>query len=196
MTPRRAMRGAPHASGRWRVGLLRAGRRRWARGRAEAGFLLPLSFGAALVLMLSSLSVQTAALQGTTLTAAELRSRQLEDSLASAAEQVAGQLSGRHACLLRLAFTAWPASGCGTGAEAVLLSNGTVGEVAYRITSWQPAPGTAGGAAAPTGPGVLRLELVAQGTQRQYALALAPVTPAPPTEPGRLQVVGVRGMGR
>lgn len=163
---------------------------------ADAGFLLPLSFGAALVLMLSSLSVQTAALQGATQAAAELRSRQLEDTLASAAQQVAGQLSGLHACLLALPLAAWPASGCGVGAEAATLRDGTVGEAAYRITAWQPAPGTEGGGAVPTGPGVLRLELVAEGAQRQYALALAPVTPAPPAEPGRLHVAGVRGMGR
>ncbi len=160
------------------------------RGRApegEQGFLLPLAFGVSLVLMLSALSVQTVALQGSRLAAAELEQRRLEDALASAAEQVASSLSGEHACLLPLASSAWiaPVPGCGAGLDPAPLLSGRVGENDYRLVSWTPGvPGATGR------PGELRLELSQGAVQRLYALELAGEAPQP------LRVASLRGMGR
>ncbi len=150
--------------------------------RAQGGFLLPLSFGTALVLLLASLSVQTAALQGTTLAAAELSRRQHDDALASAAQRVAAQLSGVYSCLLPLESAAWvqPVPGCAPELDPAPLQQGMVGGVGYRLVAWDPA---AGG-----NPGELRLELAAAGGARRYALIVAP-------EPNR-RVLSVRGMGR
>ncbi len=163
------------------------------RRSGEAGFLLPLSFGTALVLLLSSLSVQTAALQGSALAAAELRQRQLDDALASAAQQVAARLSGAYACLLPLLSTAWiqPVPGCAPELDPAPLLRGTVGSSGYRLVSWRPA-GSAGAGM----PGELRLELVPEATERLYAVAVAPVEPPATASGPVLHVLQVRGMGR
>lgn len=154
---------------------------------AEAGFLLPLSFGVSLVLLLSALSMQTMALQGSRLAAAELEQRRLDDSLVSAAEQVAARLSGSHACLLPLASGSWqsPIKGCAVGLSAAPVLNGQVEAVAYRLVSWTPGvPGSAGH------PGELRLELSQGKVQRLFALEVAGAAPMP------LHVVALRGIGR
>lgn len=160
-----------------------------ARGRGQspdAGFVLPLSVGAALVLLLTSLSVQTAALQGSVLAAAELKQRQQEDALDSAAQRVAAQLSGAYACLLPQASAAWvmPVAGCAPGLDPAVVAAGQVGENDYRVVGWTP--GLVGEAARP---GELRLELSDAGSQRLYALAVVPGAGAP-------LVRSVRGLGR
>lgn len=153
---------------------------------AEAGFLLPLSVGAALVLLLTSLSVQTAALQGSALAAAELKQRQQEDALDSAAQRVAAQLSGAYACLLPQASAAWvmPVAGCAPGLDPAVVAVGQVGENDYRVVGWRPA---LGGEAAR--PGELWLELSDAGSRRLYALAVVPGAGTP-------LVRSVRGLGR
>jgi hypothetical protein len=144
--------------------------------------VLPLSLGAALLLLLSSLSVQTAVLHGHQLTAAELKQRQQDDALDSAAQQVAARLSGSYACLLPLDSAGWepPVPGCPAALDPAPLRQGTVGGVGYRLVSWLPAAGE------------LRLELLQAGGARRYALAVAPVSVEHPA----LHVVSVRGMGR
>ena len=147
---------------------------------AEAGFFLPLSFGVGLVLLLSSLSVQTAALHGTHLHAAELRQRQADDALASAAQQVAAQFNGPYRCLLSTASAAWPTTGRGPGAGLATLTNAQLGGSRYRLLSWQPATGE------------LRLALEGGGSaSRQQGLFALRLDPARPT-----QVQGVRSLGR
>ncbi|MCP9840787.1 hypothetical protein KBY93_09085 [Synechococcus sp. J7-Johnson] len=152
----------------------------------DAGFVLPLSLGAALMLLLTSLSVQTAALQGSALAAAELKQRQQEDALDSAAQRVAAQLSGAYACLLPQASADWvmPVAGCAPGLNPAMVAAGQVGENDYRVVGWTPA---LGGKAAR--PGELRLELSDAGSQRLYALAVVPGDGAP-------LVRSVRGLGR
>ena len=146
---------------------------------SEAGFFLPLSFGVGLVLLLSSLSVQTAALHGTHLHAAELRQRQADDALASAAQQVAAQFNGPYRCLLPTASSAWPATGCGPGAGLAPLTSARLGGSRYRLLSWQPATGQ------------LRLALVGEGAaSRQQGLFAQRLDPAWPA-----QVLGVRSLG-
>jgi hypothetical protein len=172
---------------------------------AEQGFLLPLAFGVSLVLMLSALSVQTAALHGSTLVEAELRQRQRDDALASAAEQVAGQLSGDSACLLPLPYDAAQPSAAGSwgtapagcpviDTTAELRDGGRIPQ-AYSVVSWTPGqpPLVAGSGGVP---GLLRLRLEearpgAAGPERLFALSLERAEPT-----GVVRVVDVRGMGR
>jgi hypothetical protein len=134
-----------------------------------------------MVLLLTSLSVQTAALHGNHLAAAELEQRQQEDALDSAAEQVAAQLNGAYACLLPVALADWvkPVTGCPPVLDPAEVAVGQVGKSAYRVVGWTP--GLVGVAARP---GELRLVLSDAGSQRLYALAVAPF------------VRSVRGLGR
>jgi hypothetical protein len=159
----------------------------------ETGFLLPLSFGVSLVLLLSALSVQTVALHGSTLAASELQKRQNDDALASAAERVAGRLSGAEADLLRVPYP--PAEGTPGLPGWSGLAHGQVNDRSYTVVTWQPGqpqqPNGSGGV-----PGLLRLRLSgaapgAEGPERQFALSLAGSAPD-----AALRVVNVRGMGR
>lgn len=68
----------------------------------EAGFVLPLAAAASLVLVLSSLSIQTVVLQNRSSGMAQWRQRQAVDSLTSASQQVAIQLEGPGLCLLQM----------------------------------------------------------------------------------------------
>ena len=61
---------------------------------AHDGFVLPLASAASLVLVLSSLSLQTLALQSRSRVRAKWLQRQQGDALASAAQQLAVQLQG------------------------------------------------------------------------------------------------------
>ena len=62
---------------------------------SEAGFVLPLSITGALVLLLSSLSMQSLVLHTRQAQAAERTRLQAEDQLASAAQRLAADLQGR-----------------------------------------------------------------------------------------------------
>lgn len=171
----------------------------------DAGFLLPLSIGAALLLLLSSLSVQTAAVHGRMQLAAELRLRQRADALAAAAELVAARLSGPGACLLPLSYSeppqlvgprTWPGplEGCTQHFEPLELLEAVDSADprwrAYEVVGWRP--GVAAGE-----PGELRLRLAPQlgeprGGERRYALVVKRTAGAG----SPLHVVGVRGLGR
>jgi hypothetical protein len=184
MAGRRLLSGPVHRAAAWTPGRKAGG---------EAGFLLPLSFGVSLLLLLSALSVQTAALHGSTLAAAELHQRQNEDALASAAEQVAGRLSGAEADLLPVPYPSKDGAASLPGWSS--MGQGEVNGRGYAVVSWQPGqpqqPDGSGGV-----PGLLRLRLSgaapgAEGPERQFALSLA----AGATE-GALRVVNLRGMGR
>jgi hypothetical protein len=167
-----------------------------------------LSFAVSLLMLLSALSVQTAALHARSLVVAELRQRQQEDALAAAAQQVAARLSGSHACLLPLAYTepaaaggksGWdpPLQGCPADLDPLALVEGTEGEHFYTVVAWRPGDPVSGGR-----PGDLRLRLAApagerqsngqQGLERLYALSVEPLAAGA----GALHVVNVRGMGR
>ncbi len=90
----------------------------------EAGFLLPFAASASLVLVLSSLSLQAAALQARSQVLAGQRLRQAEDQLMSAAQH---WLAGAEQRLAR-------------GAELAQLGDGgQVGDVAYRLVAWDGA---------------------------------------------------------
>lgn len=112
---------------------------RLAPGRS--GFVLPLSITGALVLLLSSLSLQTVMLHGRTVQAAERARLQAEDQLASAAQQLAA---------------AWQA-----GRDPAMELPLSIAGQSVELVHWQP--DGAGGAA-------LRLALAGGGLQRGFLL--------------------------
>ncbi|APD47555.1 hypothetical protein KQ302_03990 [Synechococcus sp. CS-602] len=162
-----------------------------AQHAGQSGFFLPLSFGVGLVLLLSSLSLQTAALHGHRQMAGQWRQRQASDALASAAQQVAAQLHGPYRCLLQVPSSQWPPAGCGAGASLAGLREGEVGSSRYRLVEWWPAPGPA---AEPVTAleARLRLELGGEETgsraQALFGLRLDPDRPE--------RLLTVRRMGR
>lgn len=91
-------------------------------------------------LLLGSLSVQTAALEARLEQGAARRQRQAEDLLASAAQQLVGELAEQHACLLSLPLEHWAAMGtaCAPVAVQMQLRNGQVLTESYRLLTWQP----------------------------------------------------------
>jgi hypothetical protein len=153
--------------------------------------VLPLAMVAAGLMLLCGLSVQTAALHGNHLAAAELKQRQQDDALASAAEQVAARLSGPYACLLPVASAAWirPVPGCPADLDPAPLLDGQVSGQNYRLIEWRPPAEAVTGAGAE---GTMRLELSEAGGSRRYGIAVALTDPAIPL----LHVGSVRGMGR
>lgn len=133
---------------------------RWRTPPQQAGFLLPLSSTAALMLLLSSLSLQTASLQVRRQLLLQVQQRQQQDLLASTAHQLVGRLRLEHPCLLQLEVQQWPAAPCLAGQEPQALQQGQIGEHAYRLLSWRP-----------TGVGAeLRLALAAGGPTAAFAL--------------------------
>ncbi len=138
------------------------------RSAVEAGFLLPLSLTGSLVLLLSSLSMQTAALHGRHVLAADFSRARSEDLLASSAQRVVTDLQGPYRCLLALPSSSWqpgalPAD-CPAGLDPGQLQITELWGQQVLLSSWQP---SASG-------GELRLQLAASGLQRRYALTLKP----------------------
>jgi hypothetical protein len=135
----------------------RGNARRFPRQDAHAGFVLPLASAASLVLVLSSLSLQTLALQSRSRVRAQWLQRQQGDALASAAQQLAVQLEGPGRCLLQGSM-----AGCGAGPDpAGLLPNSSPA----RVSGWfLAAPGAA----------QVRLRLRDSPAARSFAVAFDP----------------------
>jgi hypothetical protein len=136
-----------------------AGRWRLRRSGSDAGFLLPLSIGTAMVLVLGSLSLQLAVLQGRQLLAARRERQQASDVLHSAAHRLAGALQGPYRCLLPLPSSQWQSAllpvSCPIGLDPAALLRSELNGRVVDLRSWQP---SAEG-------GLLRLEL--QGSRRR-----------------------------
>jgi hypothetical protein len=130
---------------------------RFPRTGSHGGFVLPLASAAALVLLLSSLSLQTLALQSRSRVRAQWLQRQQTDALASAAQQLAVQLEGPGQCLLRGASQA-----CGAGPDpAGLLPKSSPAQVSGWFLA---APGSA----------QVRLQLRDTAVARSFAVAFDP----------------------
>lgn len=132
-SPSRVPRSAPLARG--------LGRR---PGEGERnGFALPLALVVALLLLLSSLAMQTMILQVRSRRAVVLELRQAEDRLASAAHQLVGRLRERHPCLFGLNLAAWTVAGlsCGDPAEILGLIEAEAHGLAWKVIDWRPLPG-------------------------------------------------------
>jgi hypothetical protein len=123
----------------------------------QAGFLLPLASTGALMLLLSSLSLQTAALQARRQFLEQLQQRQQEDRLASAAQQLVGRLRREQPVLLEQPLRQWPAT----------LQQGALGEQGWRLLRFEP---TSGGAD-------LQLALTAGGATGAFALVEGELKP-------------------
>jgi hypothetical protein len=132
---------------------------------AQAGFVLPLSVTGALVLLLSSLSVQSLVLHTRQVQAAERVRLESEDRLASAAQQWAAQLKGPFACLLPVASADWQArplpAACPPDLDPQALQQLQLAGETVQLLSWEPR----------TEGGVLRLQLSPSGLQRRFGLS-------------------------
>ena len=148
--------------------------------------------GASLVLLLGSLSAQTAGLQVRLQGIREQQQRRAEDRLASAGQQLLADLQRSHPCLLGLPLERWVDQGlaCAPAPTIAALRAGQVMGSAYRLVGWRPE----------LAPAELLLELAPAGGQpaRQGAFAVQ-LTPAqPPVQPQPqitdVRLVGLRGV--
>jgi hypothetical protein len=116
---------------------------RWPGLAERHGFALPLALVVALLLLLSSLAMQTMILQVRSRRAVVLELRQAEDRLASAAHQLVGRLQERHPCLFGLNLAAWTVAGltCGDPAEILGLIHADAHDFAWTVIDWRPLPG-------------------------------------------------------
>ena len=80
------------------------------RRRDNEGFALPLAVAGAMLLLLSSSSLQMLALHNRTQLARQHRRLQIEDTLASAAHQQIARLAEHGSCLLGLDQAQWSAA--------------------------------------------------------------------------------------
>ena len=162
-------------------------RRSW-----ERGFVLPLSMGASLVLLLGSLSVHTTSLQGRLQGIREQQQRHAEDRLASAGQQLLADLQRSQPCLLGLPLQQWDVQGlaCAPAAPIASLRQGHVLGRSYRLVDWRPQ----------LAPAELLLEMAADAGQpaRQgaFAVQLAPAQPpvVPHSQITDVRLVGLRGV--
>ncbi len=113
-------------------------RGRLSQGR-DRGFILPLAFGASLVLLLGSLSLQTLVLQRRLGLLREEQRGLQEDALASAAQQLVAVLNRDHPCLLILPLQRWGSDGlpCASPVQQQALARGG-GAGPWRLINWQP----------------------------------------------------------
>jgi hypothetical protein len=134
---------------------------------AQAGFVLPLSLTGALVLLLSSLSIQSLVLHTHQVQAAERVRLQAEDRLASASQQWAARLGGPFACLSPVASTDWQTQplppACPPDLDPQALQQIEIAGEMVELLNWEPS----------TTGGVLRLQLSPNGLQRRYGLSRA-----------------------
>ncbi len=135
------------------------------RPAASAGFVLPLSITGALVLLLSSLSMQSLVLHTHQVQAAERTRLQAEDRLASAAQRLAADLQGRFACLQALPLADWrqellPAS-CPAKLDAEQLKRQWIEGQEVQLAGWEPQEGG----------GSFQLQLAGGGFTRRYWLS-------------------------
>ena len=107
---------------------LRCLKRRLQPASHDSGFVLLLAFFGALVLLLSSLSLQTVALQTRRSEGGFGERRQREDALFSAAQLVVGRLQA-HRCLLTLSLKTWAEAAdheCSRASDRKTLLEGTL----------------------------------------------------------------------
>lgn len=105
----------------------------------EGGFVLPLALGVSMLLLLSSLSLQTVALQGHFDQLSEAGRGRDEDALVGAAQRLVGELNLRHACLLSLPLSRWAHEGqsCASLPQQEALV-GEAGSFGGRLLAWSP----------------------------------------------------------
>ena len=116
------------------------------RPSRERAYVLPLATGAAGLLLLLGLTLQSMALQERLQVSALERLRREEDLLASAAHQLLAALNGPHRCLVGLPLARWELEGtaCASPGALAALRRVVVWAVPVRLLAWRPvADGTA-----------------------------------------------------
>lgn len=168
-------------------------------GRPANGFALPVAVGASLVLLLSSGSLQLLALQSRVQATQQWRRHQLEDVLASAAQQqVAALQAAGSGCLLALDQAQWAAAAPACQIDAIQLAALQQGQLAapldaraYRIAAYRRTPAAAGAAAAE-----LELQLIGERPWRAaFRLSLAAAALEQGWQVVAVQELGLRGAG-
>ena len=158
------------------------------RRHGSQGFALPVAVTGAMVLLLSSGSLQMLALQSRTQLARQQRRLQIEDTLASAAHQQVARLATRGPCLLGVDQSQWAAAApaCPLSAEELQsLQQGQIGAETYRIAAYRPLGSDPQATSAE-----LEMQLVGPHAWRaSYRLSLAPAGSA------GLQVIAVQELG-
>ena len=136
----------------------------------DAGFVLPLSITGALVLLLSSLSLQTLVLHTHRVQAAERSRLQAEDRLASAAQRLAADLQGRLACLKTVPLADWRLQVlrqvCPVELDPDALQRLWIDGQQVQVAGWLPQP---------EGGGLLQLQLSEGGLARRFWLGTSGV---------------------
>lgn len=171
----------------------RRGRRNGGGSSPGDGFVLPVSIGASLLLVLSGLSLQTATLQARARLGSTLRLRHSEDALLSAAQQLIGQLNQRHGCLLVLPLPDWQDQGtvCADAGEQAGLEAGDVLGVPFRLVEWSPGSSPAGDGSRAE----LLLELGPAGDRLPQRAAFSVQLTGTPPRAVDLREQGLRGVG-
>jgi hypothetical protein len=102
---------------------------------------MPLAVGAAGLLLLMGLMLQSLALRERLQVGGLERQWREEDLLASAAHQLLAALNGPHRCLLALPLARWELDGapCASPAALATLRRSEVWTVPVRLLAWQPA---------------------------------------------------------
>ena len=135
------------------------------RPAASAGFVLPLSITGALVLLLSSLSMQSLVLHTHQVQAAQRTRLHAEDRLASAAQRLAADLQGRFACLQTLPLADWSQElitvSCPPDLDANQLKRQWLEGQEVQLTAWEPQEGG----------GSFQLQLAGGDFSRRYWLS-------------------------
>ena len=128
------------SAGQWRLRTHRRHRPGHQGHGSAQGFILPLAISASLLLLLGSLSVQSAALQSRLSQAAREELRQQEDAMISAAQRLVAALNQSHPCLLPLPLASWPEQGrsCADPLQQDAVQRGLGEGRAWRLLDWQP----------------------------------------------------------
>ena len=108
--------------------------------RHRAGFVLPIAIASSSILLLSSLSLHTLALQARHRARQQWQTAQRRDALHSAVMHFAQRSRGAESCLLALPSEQWLAQAKSVcpAANPTLLRSGAVEGLRWRLKQWTP----------------------------------------------------------
>ena len=104
----------------------------------QRGFALPLSLATSVLMLLSSLSLQTLGLHARQRSSQALATAQTRDAERSVAMAFQQHAAGAHACLLALPSSEWDLSAGCPGVNTALLQSGRVADRDWQLLDWQP----------------------------------------------------------
>ena len=159
---------------------------------AAQGFALPIAMGASLLVLLSSSSLQLLALRNKVLVRQLHQRQQIEDTLASAAQQQVAALQAAHGCLLGVDLDQWQQAAADCQLSPAQQQQQRGGEArghAYRVAAYRLVSRGAGTSTA-------ELDLQLRGTRpwrARYRLRLE--SRAEGLQVVAVQELGLRGVG-